>query len=102
MPNYENKQTRLLLIILYFINSFMSSINIHKGAKVHSHCQVCIVHRHLHSNIPSTPIIYTNCIQCSYEAILFKLEPFQVIIDKGFNSNAPPLFSYKLKNRRKK
>ena len=86
----KTNRLRHLLIVVYFIASFMSAIHIHKDAQVHDDCKICIVHKNLHSNTPPTPITYTDCIECSYEAILFKPTLVQITLDKGFNAKAPP------------
>lgn len=89
----ENIRLRHLLIVVYFIASFMGAIHIHKDGQIHSECKVCIVHKNLHANTPPTSIDYVGFLECFYQAILFKPTPFQDVLDKGFNANAPPHIS---------
>ncbi len=89
----ENIRLRHLLIVVYFITSFMSAIHIHKDAQVHDDCKICIVHKNLNSaDVPSTSTLNLVCDYC-YQAILFKPTLFQDVLDKGFNANAPPHIS---------
>lgn len=89
----ENNRLRHLLIVIYFVASFLSATHIHKSTQVHDDCKVCIVHKNLNSaDAPNTSTFNLVCDYC-YEAILLKATLFQDALDKGFNANAPPYFS---------
>ncbi len=71
----------------------MSAIHIHKDAQVHDDCKVCIVHKNLNSaDVPTTSTLNLTC-DYYYETILFHTRIHSKSILKGFNANAPPIFS---------
>ena len=83
-----------LLVLFYFFSSYLSAAHIHHDALAgHDDCKVCIVVKNLQigdaPQLSVVPDAYTLIIPKPY----YPLVTVSTIDDKGFHSQAPPLFS---------
>ena len=82
------------LLLFYLSSSFLSATHIHNDhIMAHDDCKVCIVVKNLNSgDVPSFETL--DFLVVLPEQILLTPEQLQAtVIDKGFFSHAPPLFS---------
>ena len=81
------------LLFFYLTSSYLSATHIHKDiSQQHSDCKVSILVKNLHSpDIPHNDIYVIS--DNYYEKIRFYQDIVANLIFKGFNSQAPPIFS---------
>ena len=93
----ETKVKQILirfLLLFYISSSFLSATHIHKDLLiVHNDCKVCIIIKNLNSgDVPSFEIL-DFVVLLLEQIVLTPKELYSTVIDKGFFSHAPPLFS---------
>lgn len=93
MKHIKNRITRLMLFF-YLISSYMGATHIHhKDFTVHSDCKVCIVVKNLHGNDIVDDNFLLDEVRNNFEFQTLVNDILYATVIKGFNSQAPPLFS---------
>lgn len=82
------------LLLFYLSSSFLSAIHVHdEHSHAHDDCKVCIVVKNLNSgDIPSFETLDFMVLLPEKIRLLHK-QVYATVINKGFFSHAPPLFS---------
>jgi len=80
-------------LFFYLTSSFLSATHIHAVAEQSSDCNVCLLVKNLHdgdvSTVSSNFIDYEGC----YNHLVLKYYYIIPYLFKGFDANAPPIFS---------
>jgi c-di-AMP phosphodiesterase-like protein len=83
-----------LILFFYLTSTYLSATHIHKNSLEHNtDCKVCIVVKNLHNG--AVPAVELNGVTTlnNYMALIFNQQQTIQILLKGFNAQAPPIFS---------
>ena len=82
------------LLLFYLTSTYLSAIHIHNNAlEQPNECKVCIVLKNLHGGDALPVECQGTDIFDHYSIVTFSKSHYSLFTDKGFNSQAPPLFS---------
>ncbi len=89
------KQILIRFLLLFYISSsFLSATHVHEeDAHAHDDCEVCIVVKNLNSGDVLSFEILDFMLVLPERIVLTAEQVGSTVIDKGFFSHAPPLFS---------
>jgi len=82
-----------LLLFFYLTSSYLSATHIHHDAlEQHNDCKVCIVVKNIDTaDVPTFDVLFFNTL-LNEKMILLKKSLVPILLNKGFNATAPPLF----------